>query len=575
MDARGRVGRIANLSGGSPTNYATNTYDLADRLVERLFGNGTKLVREYDDANRVTRDAHFLPPVGGNPAVAFEDRTYGRDAVGNRTWMSNAVKPDFSEWYGYDNYDRLRDFKRGTLNTEKTDVTAYTSNVHVTQRQQWSGMDVLGNWLTTLTTQAGVTTTDARTHNDANEILTRDLSTSGSPSGSPITFAHDHNGNMTNDGQFLYDYDAENRITRARRILPGSPPTSQVVGEYYYDAIGRRVRKVVSNCGEVFDGDFVWIWNPRWQLLQTRTTIATAESIFREHVCAGPSEYVDSTIADVGTPSGNVFYANDHLYSTVATTSNSAEILSRNCYRSYGLQSVLSPDYSIPPNPQSLQAGRAFQGLLQDAETLTGHARRRQLTPQLGRFNARDPKTYVDGPNMNEALASNPVRYFDPFGQDIWIEGASGEEKELHRSINVGDPNGEYDSFSFGADSTGSYLKFWKDNGGVYVDGEHGGRISPDRYIKTDAETDRRIAQVFRRMVGERGRYGFCFGVNCRSWTEIQWEWVKRAGKPAPPPCRPIEWKRVAKLGLTTSSTTSSTTSAVVAPPSCSPAIIP
>ena len=181
--------------------------------------------------------------------------------------MENLVKPDFSEWYGYDSYDRLRDFKRGTLNVGKTDVTSYTSNVNVTQRQQWSGMDVLGNWLATLTTQAGVTTTDARTHNDANEILSRDLSTNGQPSGSPINFAHDDNGNMANDGQFLYDYDVENRITRARRITDDDPFTTEVVGEYYYDALGRRVRKVVSNCGESQDGDFVWVWNPRWQLI--------------------------------------------------------------------------------------------------------------------------------------------------------------------------------------------------------------------------------------------------------------------------------------------------------------------
>ena len=64
MDARGRVSRIANLSGGSPTNYATNSYDLADCLVERLFGNGMKLKREYDGDDRVTREFPFALEVG-------------------------------------------------------------------------------------------------------------------------------------------------------------------------------------------------------------------------------------------------------------------------------------------------------------------------------------------------------------------------------------------------------------------------------------------------------------------------------------------------------------------------------
>jgi len=416
MDARGRVSRIANLSGGSPTNYATNSYDLADRLVERLFGNGTKLVREYDDADRVTRDAHLLPPAGQNPAVAFEDRRYGRNAVGNRTWMENLVKPEFSEWYGYDNYDRLRDFKRGTLNTAMTDVTAYTSNVNVTQRQQWSGMDVLGNWLTTLTTQDGVTTTDARTHNDANEILSRDLSTNGQASGSPIAFSHDDNGNMANDGQFLYDYDVENRITRARRVLPGSPPQVEVVGEYYYDAIGRRVRKVVSNCGAGLNGDYAWIWTMRWQLMQVWRDNGGGDTIEQEFVIAGPTAYVDDQIARHDASTSVQYLHGDHMESYIAATNASGLELEKCVSDPYGRTFVFDALWQYQSG--SL-LGLAFghQGLPIDRETGATYNRWRQLDSVLGRFDQRDSLGYAFGMSLFESRLANPLAWLDATGR--------------------------------------------------------------------------------------------------------------------------------------------------------------
>ena len=45
-----------------------------------------------------------------------------------------------------------------------------------------------------------------------------------------------------------------------------------------------------------------------------------------------------------------------------------------------------------------------------------------------------------------------PVNCRDPFGFDIWIEGPSGAEPTGHQSINVGDPNGAYRSYSYGVD---------------------------------------------------------------------------------------------------------------------------
>src|SRR5208337_1630147 len=76
--------------------------------------------------------------------------------------------------------------------------------------------------------------TQTRTYNAANE-----LSTIGTTS-----LYYDANGNLQNDGAYTYSYDQENRLTQATRNSDGA-----VVGQYAYDALSRRVEKLVNPAG--------------------------------------------------------------------------------------------------------------------------------------------------------------------------------------------------------------------------------------------------------------------------------------------------------------------------------------
>jgi len=355
-------------------------------------------------------------PAGQNPAGAFEDRTYGRDVVGNRVWMQNAVKADFSEWYDYDSLDRLIDFKRGTLNGEKTDVSSYTSDTHVTQRQEWTDLSWVGNWNASAITKAGVTTTDARTHNDANEILSRDLSTNGQASGSPIAFPHDDNGNMANDGQFLYDYDAENRITRARRVLPGSPPQVVVVGEYYYDAIGRRVRKVVSNCGSSRDGDYWWLWDQNWQLVQVRRINGTSEAIEKDLIASGDADDCDDYLAYLDATANIFFIHSDYMQSPAALSDAAAGVVERTVSDPYGRSTYFDGSLSIAGTMSAFANVIAHQGLVGDDEVQKVYNRSRERDGLLGRFVQRDAAEYDDFVNLYAYVENGPCDHFDPSG---------------------------------------------------------------------------------------------------------------------------------------------------------------
>ena len=60
-----------------------------------------------------------------------------------------------------------------------------------------------------------------------------------------ITLAYDANGNLTDDGLYLFTYDAWNRLVKATRRLDALTPVATVA----YDALHRRASKVVTNCG--------------------------------------------------------------------------------------------------------------------------------------------------------------------------------------------------------------------------------------------------------------------------------------------------------------------------------------
>lgn len=61
------------------------------------------------------------------------------------------------------------------------------------------------------------------------------------PQGSQTDYYYDENGNLTDDGTYLYYYDCENRLTDVN-----DKATSNPVASYKYDYQGRRVAKVVG-----------------------------------------------------------------------------------------------------------------------------------------------------------------------------------------------------------------------------------------------------------------------------------------------------------------------------------------
>ena len=162
---------------------------------------------------------------------------YGYDRNGNRLYRDN-LHPDaaaaaFDELYhlngasqGYDGFNQLLAFSRGTLNGSKDTITSPTHYQKWTDGSDNSTLDAMGNW-TSVNTNG---TTQTRGHNAQNQITS--ISTPDVPP------SYDNNGNTIKDekGRGLV-YDAWDRLVEIK-----TSPTGTRIVRYSYDALGRRVK---------------------------------------------------------------------------------------------------------------------------------------------------------------------------------------------------------------------------------------------------------------------------------------------------------------------------------------------
>lgn len=150
----------------------------------------------------------------------------------------------------------------------------------------------------------------------------------------------------------------------------------------------------------------------------------------------------------------------------------------------------------------------------------------RDFSFQSNVFYEPDPAGFLGGLNRYIGNLNNPLKYFDPFGLDIWVEGPNANEPHFHQSINVGNPNGYYYSYSFGVNGHGI-------EGEVYRDTQHGGEIQ--LYKKTTPQEDAAFHANLESEVGSKGLYGI--SDICGSFS--QREFNAAPGTITPPPIRP------------------------------------
>ena len=179
--------------------------------------------------------------------------------------------------------------------------------------------DNLGNRLT-LNNRAGADI--AYSHNIANEYT--------NIGGNSVS--HDAPGNISVDADgYKYYYDYENRLTKV------DDSGDAAVAAYHYDALGRRIEKITYDDG-VADSTTHYYYDG-WRVLSETDENGVNQ---RDYIYGN---YLDEVLVKV-EDSEDIYYAHDHLYSSVALINDSGNVVERYEYDVYGKRYVMDASYN-------------------------------------------------------------------------------------------------------------------------------------------------------------------------------------------------------------------------------------
>ncbi len=268
-------------------------------------------------------------------------------------------------------------------------------------------------------------------------------------------YSYDNAGNtLTDAGGKTYTYDAENK-----QVQVNSGAT--ILGQYYYDGDGKRVKKYVPGTGE--------------------TTIFIYDAAGKEI-----AEY--STIVE-GTSTAKVNYlTNDHLGSPRINTDANGAIIARHDYHPFGEEINGVGGRTTGLNYGSDTVRKQFTGYERDGETGLDFAQARMYVDNLGRFNSADPynivlesqaendvrrakqklNTYLDNPgqwNRYVYVGNNPTRYTDSTGEILELTGTPEErDRAFQRLQNLLGPGAGLSTITQNGHTYVGYNRF---NGGL------------------------------------------------------------------------------------------------------------
>jgi RHS repeat-associated protein len=210
---------------------------------------------------------------------------------------------------------------------------------------------------------------------------------------------YDLNGNLTNAVTATttnsYEWDAVNRLTRIIQIPTAGP---QLISEFTYDGLGRRVR-IVEKTNDVVQSDKRFLWCGM-ELSEERD--ATGATVNKRLFVQGEE-----------TSGANYFFTRDHLGSVREMTSNTGAIMARYEYDPYGRRTTISG---------GPEAEFGFTGHYYHQASGLHLALYRAYDAENGRWLNRDPISERGGINLYNYVGNDPIDWIDPFGLEKGAE---------------------------------------------------------------------------------------------------------------------------------------------------------
>ena len=382
LDARDRLIKVHDGTANPP--IATYIYDSADRVVSRNYRNGTTTLYTYDADGRVTNIDHTIG------LTQISGCVYAYDFVGNKLYEQKQDHPSASETYAYDAAERLTNFDVGLLSGGTISSPLL--------EESWL-FDAADNWNAFVSNSVP----ELRSYDPDNELT----NINGN------TLYYDSDGSLVQDTAYAYSYDEDHHLTQVRRLSD-----SAIVGQYFYDAQGRRVEKITDSAG----------------VTSTNIYLYDQDRIIEERDGAGNlvatyvyGNYIDEVL-QMNRGGQSYYYHQNSLWSPLALTDSGGNVVERYTYQVYGSVSVLDATYHpLPANSWGTAHSAVgnpwlFTGRQFDEETGLYFYRARFYDPIKGRFLQRDPAGFNQSLNLYEYADSSPATFLDPFGLSVVID---------------------------------------------------------------------------------------------------------------------------------------------------------
>jgi RHS repeat-associated protein len=148
------------------------------------------------------------------------------------------------------------------------------------------------------------------------------------------TVSHDHAGNLIDDGDFRYVYDAWNRLVQVRASEDSGAATVQTAE---FDALGRRIKKVVTNSGD-FDGTVVYLYDAQ-KIIETRPG---SGNLYQQFIHG--TQYIDELVMVRVKDKGDLYVHQAERdregsvkdWNVIGLTDLGGSLVERHVYRPYG-----------------------------------------------------------------------------------------------------------------------------------------------------------------------------------------------------------------------------------------------
>ena len=385
-DELARVTGLAFATGTNEWLSVAYAYDAGDRRTNEVWSTGREMAYGYDDAHQLTEveasrpsdEARYCYDPAGNPMMRAEmgfettNEFNNLNQILSASWTGSTITA-----VGMVNYPAGTVAVSGTEGTIYPDKTFDAASVPV-----HLGANCLTNVFTDIFGRSVTNTTSLTITNRA--------------------YAHDANGNLTNDGVFQYQYDAANQLTNVIRKADNTTVLS-----CRYDALGRRVEAIRAD-GTVdryvyFPGSFLVL------------AVLDGTNAVKEIYTRGPdlSGTLDSAggiggILACTYASGATYYSHaDIMGNVIALTDASGSVVSTFRYTPFGQLSArtgtLLPRYLFSSKEFDRTASLYYYGY-------------RYYSPRLARWMTRDPLEEEGGLNLYVIAGNDTCGRFDRVG---------------------------------------------------------------------------------------------------------------------------------------------------------------